>query len=277
MVFGLPTIVVSRRDLEADRIIRMTVPDMLTTPSRFYRVQFLLIIFGLVALANLTMAGWEAFTIPSHNPIFQESVFDMDFLDESRGFALLVTLGENRVEHTADGGDTWEVRSVTDTKTNVSLPPFPHIQFLDENVGWVVRIPSAFNPKILLKTTDGGRTFEEFETPFDNVFAFYFASELRGWIVGNNEIRIESLVMYTTDGGETWMSAQTPFVAPGNDIFFLDEMNGWIARTFGGLLYTNRWWTDMGFGISSDEWRYAGCPHIRREYRLGDWTERDNL
>lgn len=117
---------------------------------------------------------------------------------------------------------------------------FKYIQFIDENIGWVVGTGPNVDG-IIMKTIDGGVTW--FNQPSNSSRMFYdacFIDANNGWIVGNGET-----IINTTDGGSSWLS-QRSAINPDLYLFsihFYDRNRGVAvggARFYGAnILITN--------------------------------------
>ena len=101
--------------------------------------------------------------------------------------------------------------------------------FLNELTGFAV----GYNGTIL-KTTDGGNNWAL--TQIGNgeaLLSVFFVNNNKGFAVGTNHI-----LGSTEDGGTTWtykyLSAEVNF----NEIYFVDEMHGWIAA--GAIHYDDK-------------------------------------
>jgi photosystem II stability/assembly factor-like uncharacterized protein len=106
----------------------------------------------------------------------------------------------------------WEAQ---ESRTDANLID---VHFVDEQNGWVVG-------GAVLRTTDGGQTWEEVEELGDGQ-AVDFVDPLHGWILSRPNI------FRTTDGGDTW----TTFEAPGlpiADIAFTDSQTGYTVAQIG--------------------------------------------
>jgi photosystem II stability/assembly factor-like uncharacterized protein len=159
------------------------------------------------------------------------------------------------VYRTRDAGETWRK---LETPTEKSIYD---ISFADEQHGWLVG-----RRGFILKTSDGGDSWTVQRTPREpaqHIFSVSAISPQRAWAVGEWGGRYE-----TFDGGETWVDRSfaldesnptfqylTEFELERyykgetlyddlylNDVFFLDEKNGWIAGEY-GLTY---WTADGG-------------------------------
>ena len=140
---------------------------------------------------------------------------------------------------------TWAVKSSAEWK-NLSS-----VAFVNQNLGWI-----AVGP-VILKTTDGGKTWDEILPPSQGqLAALSFVDGQHGWIAksrgqegsivhipGNDNVSSESFVLATTDSGQTW---QTAFHVTSHvdhsawilNMFFLNRTNGWAVGRNGLILRT---------------------------------------
>ncbi len=112
--------------------------------------------------------------------------------------------------------------------------------FLNENLGWI-----AGSSGTILRTTDGGYTWEEPSKPLPviaSMYSIFFVNENVGYAGGTHD-----LLLKTTDGGTTW--TELTFNADDGtvySIYFADENIGW-AQNGKSILYT----TDGGANWSA--------------------------
>jgi len=136
----------------------------------------------------------------------------VSFTDESNGWVA----GTNGIIlHTSDGGKTWAAQDsgLLDPAENFDLVmaediSLNRIHFVDPYYGW-----ACGEWGIVLRTTDGGETWELLDTGVDKtLFDLDFVTRDLGIAVG-----IDGVVIRTTDGGETWKILNTGF--EGNHLF----------------------------------------------------------
>jgi photosystem II stability/assembly factor-like uncharacterized protein len=172
---------------------------------------------------------------------------------------------------TDDGGGSW---NLIDTLKEELVENMGCLEFIDKDVGYVVEHLSAgqVNWESIVKTNDGGFTWEEKDCPFETFglffvdeengyaqaagsqdiglyktsngadswekvyldvpFAVFFTTPESGWLCSNSSI------MYTSDGGSNW-ETQYSGTLDLWDIYFADSLNGWIVGDNGLLLHTN--------------------------------------
>ena len=91
----------------------------------------------------------------------------------------------------------------------------------------------------VFRTTDGGLSWETFDTPADDILqGLFVASSSEVWVVG-----VEGIVLHTTDSGQTWghiiLTNSNGEPATGlRSIFFIDSMKGWICGPSGSIFHT---------------------------------------
>lgn len=113
---------------------------------------------------------WEGVTIPKAaiNVLVAINLISEDegYLMDARGDLYL----------TSDGGETWEVQPWSLGKEHkLSALTYPAVRFVDADTGIVVgRIKDG--PGVVLRTTDGGETWEEEELPFEVESGAFFLS-----------------------------------------------------------------------------------------------------
>ncbi|MEZ5082578.1 MAG: YCF48-related protein [Bacteroidales bacterium] len=135
----------------------------------------------------------------------------------------------------------WEFQNPIPTNATLN-----DVQFIDENKGWAVG-----EYLTIIHTADGGDTWVEQITAADDLFyefskfnAVHFSDENNGWAVGQYYMPYGGgywgLAFRTEDGGETW-----EIVYPDgtyynfNDVYFINNMEGWIIDEDGKIIYTN--------------------------------------
>lgn len=100
--------------------------------------------------------------------------------------------------------------------------PLSDVFFINENIGWI-----AGQSGTILKTTDGGYTWEEPADPLPvsaSMYSIYFVDENIGYAGGANDLILKSI-----DGGATW--TEIAFESVGGkvySIYFADENIGWV-------------------------------------------------
>lgn len=85
--------------------------------------------------------------------LYANTWVDVHFRDHQRGWVV----GGGTIMHTSDGGTSWSVQH------NEILPSLRSIDFVDASTGWVVGGAGNGNEPMILRTTNGGQTWEEQE------------------------------------------------------------------------------------------------------------------
>ena len=176
------------------------------------------------------------------------------FLPSGQAWALS-TQNQEQVSlyHSSNLGSTWDSLDLT-------LPPDTwqplQLHFTSPTTGWVVlqkETSQAFDVGVLLKTSDGGQTWQSSNLPAAD--KINFTSQSEGWLhnTNNNEL------FQTKDGGLTWQIAQLnqyplsqPLLPVGTTLF------GWQANGFG--------WTVISSGSCTGE--KSSSPFICKENTL---------
>lgn len=130
-----------------------------------------------------------------------------------------------KILYTSDLGKTWSVRESGIQQNLVD------IFFLDENFGWGLAHYEEFPVyrTIILKTSDGGNSWDNSFYRIENVFLYsiVFFDTINGWIGGDIELA------YTDDGGDSWYVPpllDTTFVyLPIYSLKFYDRQYGYAV------------------------------------------------
>jgi len=156
-------------------------------------------------------------------------LFAVHFIDAQTGWVLA---SDWKVLHTTDGGQNWEILSSLTTKSRSDL------FFIDQNNGWIVG-----NDALIMSTTDGGKTWEEQISPVSDDYNFrtvQFVDSTHGWIAARKvwmdpdppiNQRFYGHILRTTDGGQTWHSADYFSTYSADDLYFINQSEGWLLST----------------------------------------------
>jgi photosystem II stability/assembly factor-like uncharacterized protein len=167
--------------------------------------------------------SWTVMELPLWYPIV-----DICFVDSLIGFATCADYEDfKNLAKTADGGETWQF--ILD---DIYYGEFYDIVFTDPDHGWLAgssaTVPTSHG--ILYYTDDGGTTWYPGENlGIDNLFDFnavYFINDQTGWMVGSL-----GNILYSTDGGVYWtkINPESNGYSTLEDVFFIDDLNGWAA------------------------------------------------
>ncbi len=178
-------------------------------------------------------------------PIIESpSIIFIDMMDEVYGWGIT----ETEVVSTNDGGVTWY---------NVTPPGLIDVgysvftDFLDKSHAWVQTVdPNNYpNGGSIYRTTDGGLTWEAFQTPF-SAGDMEFLDADNGWMMADLGVGAGSMaiaIFQTTDGGASWNRTYTndPSIEGAGDslplggikvmMVPLDMNTAWV----GGVVYSS--------------------------------------
>jgi len=157
------------------------------------------------------------------------------FLDQNRGW---VAGSNGTLLETSDGGDSWHrvPLLVKDTLRDV--------YFADDMRGWllaerdVLRLKAGERPTYLLKTSDGGGSWQEvsFRTRDDSTrfVRLLFTDPQHGWLFGES-----GFVVATSDAGADWQAQRsaTCHLLLGGGIS--DQGRGYLVGAAGTIMQTN--------------------------------------
>ncbi|MCS7258972.1 MAG: YCF48-related protein [candidate division WOR-3 bacterium] len=191
--------------------------------------------------------NWEQISLP--NPPYSADscdIYGIHFIDENRGWfcagrypeydpvagETLYIKGQGYIAKTVDGGgnpNTWQLLR-RDT-----IYDFFDIKFLDSLNGFVVGGNDRTNQAVILRTQNGGLTWQEVPIPSQAKYlrALDFVTNRHGWAVGRN-----GTILRTRNGGNTWEIQQSGVDTTLFDVSFADTLRGLIAGN-GCVLYTN--------------------------------------
>ena len=102
------------------------------------------------------------------------------------------------------------------------------IDFLDSDIGYI-----AGEAGKIAKTTDGGTTWQTFQTSAISAFRkIVFVNSQNGWACGDYGV-----IYHTSDGGASWMQQNSGTTQDLCDIAFVDFNRGWAISDL-SILYT---------------------------------------
>ncbi|MFB6088927.1 MAG: WD40/YVTN/BNR-like repeat-containing protein, partial [Candidatus Aenigmatarchaeota archaeon] len=132
---------------------------------------------------------------------------------------------EGTLLKTIDGGECWEIEQIE----NEDWSYLQDIYFINPEVGFIVGTRHGYYYSEIWKTTDGGETWTQEENTYypSSLYALSFNNAQTGWAVGVNPDNT-GIIYHTIDAGEMWTQYQQTDFGIYN-IFFLDEVNGWIC------------------------------------------------
>lgn len=154
------------------------------------------------------------------------SLYGIDFVNNNTGFAVG---GFGTVLKTSNDGVTW-------TKLNTGTSHrFISVDFINENTGYIGGLRQT-----LIKTTDGGSNWSDIQLPQEGQFdSLYYILDIQflnnntGYVLGF--FQLECKIWKTTNGGNNWTTQNTAGANYLNNLYFLDENNGFSSGgAFGG-------------------------------------------
>ena len=170
--------------------------------------------------------------------------------------------GCNKLVKTTDGGNTWEVVTVTGAEGLA----FAGIHALDQNNIWVALWPSGImTDSAIFYSGDGGTTWVQQETAFCKTCGYisfvHFFNEKEGVAVGDpNGGQFE--IYYTRDGGTVWKATSGKRVpmpgmneTPVASNFEVVDNTIWFGTTEGRVFYS----TDKGVTWEASEKLWEGA------------------
>ena len=181
-----------------------------------------------------TTDGGETWNVQHHVGGTSNSLNSVWFIDNYIGWMI----DNHVVFKTTDGGDIWfEIYDGTEC-----IPS--HVHFIDENTGFVFgkTTEEGWGYGVCCKTMNGGKDWTCSRLPGRMALYRYSASFFMnfdtGWVVG--DAFGPNVIYKTTDCGKTWVQKQVePLVYGLQDIYFIDDKNGFIVGLFGAFLKTN--------------------------------------
>jgi photosystem II stability/assembly factor-like uncharacterized protein len=145
---------------------------------------------------------------------------DVFFANSAAGWAVGVG---GVILNTTNGGDTWTAQN-SGTEQELSA-----VYFIDENTGWATGGGLSIKPAPLLKTTDGGQTWQPLPYGFSAFYIVdvFFVDANVGWVIESDSI------YRSTDGGMTWKHEEFATTVEGalfhRGIAATSDTTAWVA------------------------------------------------
>lgn len=143
--------------------------------------------------------------------------------------------------------------------------------FIDTLNGWYLLRDPSFQQTTIIRTTNGGKSWDSLFTIPYSIYSVYFHNKLSGFVCGSG-----GRIYHTTNGGKTWKFVSTSFSSYYlTKITFTDEKHGWatgdkyiiIKTTDGGETWfscLDTWgrYNDVVFADSLHGWATGVCDFI---------------
>jgi photosystem II stability/assembly factor-like uncharacterized protein len=189
------------------------------------------------------ITGWSVFS-------------DVCFSDSLNGW---VVGRDGAIQHTRDGGIKW-IKQFADTLFTYYWPVF----CVDTSKAWI----GAYNPPALIRTTDGGETWNTCFTGLNShPWDMFFLNPDTGYVVWgwcktcgypDPEPALGSFIYRTTNGGDSWtLLKQDTTILGLYGIYFTDDNTGTVVGSDGEILRTTdggETWTPQTSGTETDLW-----------------------
>ncbi|MGW9530864.1 WD40/YVTN/BNR-like repeat-containing protein [Paenibacillus terrae] len=177
---------------------------------------------------------------PNAKYVVQTRIADFHLIDNTKGFVWGVTRNELRLYYTHDGGNTWNNISPSENvQFQDKLEYGKDISFTDSRHGWVVRQNLDKTATVILRTADGGQSWDISALPSgEHVSAIQYVNPSTGWIMAStnlNEQDQQKLLYHTTDGGATWKKvAQSSGMSSNKSGSGLPDLGSMAGMSFDG-------------------------------------------
>jgi photosystem II stability/assembly factor-like uncharacterized protein len=141
------------------------------------------------------------------------------------------TSSEGRILKTTDGGISWS------DQTPETLPELHSVYFVNDSTGWAVGGNDNQNMDdyqyIILKTVNGGATWEKTQGIHSRLRSVFFTDSDNGWAVGLN-----GFILKTTNAGASWKECNFNPESDLLSIYFIDSNVGWASGSHGRIIST---------------------------------------
>lgn len=213
--------------------------------KRFYRL-----IFSTLLLLPLLSSAQTITILQQDKPT---SIRGLSVVNDKIAW---ISGSKGHIATTNDGGTTWSWQQVK----GYEKADFRDIEAFNDKEAVIM---SSGTPALVLKTIDGGKTWQEKCRKTDSVYFFDamdFADAKHGYILGD-PIKDKFLLMETTDGGETWAEMKTaPVALPGEAAF---AASGTCLRVNNGFVYIVSGGKNsrlISLKPTGKEWEYTNLP-----------------
>jgi photosystem II stability/assembly factor-like uncharacterized protein len=181
--------------------------------------------FGRIYYTEDGGKNWEMIQLDKDKESILE---DVDFAGDNK----YLVVGQSGIMFKSfDGGNSWE------RMDKYGLFSFSDLQFINDNVGWIVGSAIAYN------SVNGGKTWDKkLELDGAGIEAISFIDEQNGWIIGS-----WLKIYHTSDAGRNWDTLNTPVTGMFNDIQFFKPGIGYLCAPGYPKIFKT---TDKGYNWS---------------------------
>ena len=152
---------------------------------------------------------------------------------------------------TNDGWDTWESMSFYIEHGSVLYEGWlSDVYFMNDSVGFATAVVDIPAGGAIVRTTDGGITWDTVYFSNEALFGIDFTWEGIGYVVGNHGV-----ILQTLDGGETWNSLESGVNSALHAIDFSSETKGTAVGDNGIIVRTENeglTWIQQTCGTTHD-------------------------
>jgi photosystem II stability/assembly factor-like uncharacterized protein len=207
-------------------------------PRIRFSYRFLFLLSSSWVFTVPSQSAWDVFTIPQQGGT--EEIVDLNFVNENEGWFLVGNAFDYEIHHTTNAAEEIVLESTGETDLNDGfVGAKSKVHFRSASLGYF--LPNGgFSEDVLLKTVDGGKTFEPIETPFDQEKAIHLLAGDKIWLAGIRGAT-DSVVAVSENGGMDWTTRPTPLVGTFYpiDIYFFNDEHGWVTGESGQMMFTH--------------------------------------
>ena len=143
----------------------------------------------------------------------------------------------SKIYVTTDAGNSWLLQLYTGSSNDATT--LHDIAFTDPNNGIAVGNTMMEPWLVIYKTTDGGTTWDWISSDFGSLNSVFLFNADEGIAVGGNRVVInQSTIIRTSDGWSSWEDQISGTTNSLSDVYFIDDLNGWIVGDNGTILHT---------------------------------------
>ncbi len=232
------------------RLLLKAILDEYNASSMNYKT-YLRIIFLLFILLIAIKSNAQTVIVLEHGK--PSSLRGLSVVDDSIAW---VSGSHGYIAETLNGGKTWNWMQVK----GYEKADFRDIEAFSDKEAIIM---SSGTPALILKTADGGNSWQLKYKNIDSIYFFdamNFVDRQHGLILGD-PIKNKFLLMETTDGGETWAHFKNePMALKGEACF---AASGTCLRTSDKMLYIASGGTAarlISCSFANEVWKYTDLP-----------------